>query len=74
MKKVTVITARTLSKQLLETLQKGIAKKYGKDVEYDLQVNPAVIGGIKVVVGSQAVDMTVAGQLSQVKKQVLAKM
>ncbi|NCN45039.1 MAG: hypothetical protein COU63_00490 [Candidatus Pacebacteria bacterium CG10_big_fil_rev_8_21_14_0_10_36_11] len=74
MKKVTVITARTLSKQLLEILQKGIAKKYGKDVEYDLQVNPAVIGGIKVVVGSQAVDMTVAGQLSQVKKQVLAKM
>jgi len=74
MKKVTVITARTLSKQLLEILQKGIAKKYGKDVEYDLQVNPAVIGGIKVVVGSQAVDITVAGQLSQVKKQVLAKM
>ncbi|MBT4124719.1 MAG: hypothetical protein HN981_02240 [Candidatus Pacebacteria bacterium] len=74
MKKIIVTTAHTLSKNNLETLKKAFSKKYGKSVEYDLRVDPSVIGGIKVVDGSRAVDMTVSGQLSQLKKQVLAKM
>lgn len=74
MKKIIVTTARTLAKKHVDTLKKAFSKKYGKNVEYDLRVNPSVIGGIKVVDGSSSIDMTVSGQLSQLKKQVLAKM
>lgn len=74
MLKITITTARTLSKKHLETIQKAVSQKYGKEVEYDLQVDPSALGGIKVVIGSRSIDMTVVGQLSQVEKQVLAKM
>lgn len=73
MKKVTVITANELSKKNLETLQKSLVKKYGKDLEYDFKLDPSVIGGIKLIIGSKAVDMTVKAKLSKIGKQVADK-
>jgi F0F1-type ATP synthase delta subunit len=32
-----------------------------------------VIGGIKLVIGSKAVDMTIKAKLSQIEKQVMDK-
>lgn len=74
MPKVSVITATKLAAKHVKTLKDAMAKKYGKDIEYTFTVNPQVIGGIKVVVGSKAIDLTVAGKLNQVKKQVLAQL
>mgnify|MGYP006431131419 FL=1 len=73
MKKVIVTTANKLSKKNLDTLKKSLTKKYGKGLEYDLRLDSSVIGGIKVVVGSRSIDMTVKGQLSQIGKQVATK-
>lgn len=73
MKKVTVITANELSKANLEILQKALVKKYGQDLEYDFKLDPAVIGGIKLIIGSKAVDMTIKAKLSQIGKQVMDK-
>ena len=73
MQKVTLITANKLSKKNLDTLQTALAKKYGKELEYDFRLDPAVIGGIKIVVGSRAIDLTVKGQLAKIEKQVAAK-
>jgi F-type H+-transporting ATPase subunit delta len=73
MQKVTVITANKLSKTNLDALKKTLTKKYGKDLEYEFKLDESVIGGIKLVIGSQAIDMTVKAKLAEVKKQVLAK-
>lgn len=73
MKKVTIITANELSKANLETIKKSLTAKYGKELEFELKLDPTVIGGIKLVVGSKAVDMTIKAKLSQVKKQVMDK-
>jgi len=73
MKKVIVTTANKISSKNLETLKKSLVKKYGKELEYDLRLDPSVIGGIKIVVGSRSIDMTVKGQLSQISKQVVTK-
>ena len=74
MTKVSIITANKLAKKHVDALKKAVEKKYGKQVEYDFKIDSAVIGGIKVVVGSKAVDMTVAGKLASVKKQMLAQL
>ncbi|MCC6711600.1 MAG: F0F1 ATP synthase subunit delta [Candidatus Pacebacteria bacterium] len=73
MKKVTVITANELSKANLETIKKSLIAKYGKDLEFELKIDPAVIGGVKLVIGSKAVDMTIKAKLSQIEKQVMDK-
>ena len=73
MKKVTVITANKLSKKNLDTLKKTLTKKYGKGLKYEFVLDESVIGGVKIVVGSQAIDITVKAKLAEVKKQVVAK-
>jgi len=73
MKKVTVITANELSKANLDTIKKSLIAKYGKELEFELKLDPTVIGGIKLVIGSRAVDMTIKTKLSQIEKQVMDK-
>lgn len=73
MLKVVVTTASLLPEKTAEVLKKAVAKKHGAKVQYEFRVDPAVIGGIKVVIGSQAIDATIAGKLALVQKQLLAK-
>jgi F0F1-type ATP synthase delta subunit len=73
MLKVTITTANKVDVKTLEPLKKALTKKHGKDTVFEIKVNSEVIGGIKIVVGSKAIDRTVAGQLSQVKKQLLTQ-
>lgn len=73
MLKVIVTTATPLEKRALEKLKNAVTKKHGRSVEFVLAVDPRVIGGIRVVIGSKAIDATVAGKLAQVRKQLLTK-
>ena len=73
MLKVIVTTAVPLEKRLADKLKAALIKKHGREVEFVFEVEPQVIGGIRVVVGSQAIDATVAGKLAQVRKQLLAQ-
>lgn len=73
MVKVIITTASKLDTKSVDVLRKAFAKA-GKKAEFELRVDPACLGGIKIVMGSKAIDMTVAGKLSQVKKQLLAKL
>ncbi|HCR81404.1 MAG: F0F1 ATP synthase subunit delta [Candidatus Pacebacteria bacterium GW2011_GWB1_47_8] len=74
MLKVIVTTATPLEKGLTEKLKAAMNKKHGRELEFVFAVEPSVIGGIRVVVGSKAVDATVAGKLAQVRKQLLAQL
>lgn len=71
--KIIVTSASKLDPKALTALKKAVIKKHGQ-AELELRVDPSVIGGIKVVVGSKAVDATVAGRLDQVKKQLLSQL
>jgi F-type H+-transporting ATPase subunit delta len=73
MVKVIITTASKLEAKSVDVLRKALEKS-GKKAEFELRTDPTVIGGIKIVMGSKAIDMTVAGKLSQVKKQLLAKL
>lgn len=73
MLKVVVTTASALPEKMAEVLKKAVTKKHGSKVAYEFRTDPAVIGGIKVVVGSKAIDMTVAAKLASVQKQLLSK-
>lgn len=73
MVKVIVITASGLPEKTAAILKNAVAKKYGSAVQYEFRVDPVVIGGIKVVIGSKAIDATIAGRLLLVQKQLLAK-
>lgn len=71
--KVIITTASPLAKEKADLLKKAVAKKHGAAARCEFRVDPSVIGGIKAVIGAKAIDMTVAGQLVSIKKQLLAK-
>lgn len=63
-----VTTAIPLTAQQYKTVADAVAQKHGSIV-IDEVVDPAVIGGIKIVIGSKEYDRTVAGRLRQLQKQ-----
>jgi F0F1-type ATP synthase delta subunit len=75
MLKVTLTTAVPVSKRTAAQFEKAIAKKLGqKGVACQWLVDKEVIGGVKAVIGAKAIDLTVAGKLAEVKKQLLAQL
>ncbi|MGC1696943.1 MAG: ATP synthase F1 subunit delta, partial [Pseudolabrys sp.] len=64
--KVTV--AEKLSETNLDTL-KGVLKSVtgGKDIDLDVDVDPAIIGGLIVKVGSRMVDSSLRTKLNSIK-------
>jgi F-type H+-transporting ATPase subunit delta len=48
----------------MESIKAGLAKRYGQGLEATFWVNPALIGGLKVRVGSDIYDGSVAGRLA----------
>lgn len=63
-----VTTAVPLTASQRTELTKAITQKHGSMV-IDEEVDPRVIGGIKIVIGSKEYDHTLAGRLAQLKKQ-----
>lgn len=49
-------------------LTQKLVGKLGKQVILETNVNPSLLGGVKVKVGSQVIDGTIRGQLSRVKE------
>jgi F-type H+-transporting ATPase subunit delta len=63
-----VIVAEKLSDQNIEAL-KGALKNVtgGKDIDFDVKVDPAIIGGLIVQVGSRMVDSSLRTKLNSIK-------
>ena len=67
-----VITARPLSMSLAMKLSDALRKHLNaKRVILDKQVDPAVLGGLRVVVGDRVFDMSVQGYLEDLKTKLL---
>lgn len=72
MQKVVITTARPLSAPSLKNIQAILSKKYGKDLEYTHQVDASVVGGAKILIGTQEIDASIAHKLAVLRNQLLA--
>lgn len=69
--KVTVTSAIELTKPQVKKITDAVAKKYsGSTVEIKQVVDPAVIGGIKVSLGSEEIDATTYNKLEKLHLQL----
>ena len=68
----TVHTARALSDRQGAALSAALARRTGKTVKLDLRQDPAILGGVKVQVGSTVYDASLLGQLRQLKARLLS--
>lgn len=71
MKTVTITTAVALADKQLKTIADAVTEKYGKQLEFKQVVDPQVIGGIRLTIGSMQLDATVQHKLQQLKNQLL---
>jgi len=62
-----VVTAQTLSAAQLKTIQTALRTSLGKDPELTTRVDPAILGGLKVKVGSKLFDASLKTKLDQMK-------
>ena len=60
-----VITARPLNDDQLAQLKQQLRVRAGRDVTIDAQVDPAILGGIVVKLGSQQIDASIRTKLNR---------
>ncbi|PIY79387.1 MAG: hypothetical protein COY81_03165 [Candidatus Pacebacteria bacterium CG_4_10_14_0_8_um_filter_43_12] len=63
---VTIITANKLTASQKKVVQQALASKISL-VEIKEEIDPEVVGGIKIKLGTQIFDATVAGKLERLK-------
>lgn len=66
----TVSSARPLGAAQLERLEKGLAAQYGRSIRLNQVVDPAVIGGLRVQVGDDVIDGSIASRLGELRLQL----
>lgn len=62
-----VVTAQALTAAQLKTIQTALRDSLGKDPELTARVDPAILGGLKVKVGSKLFDASLKTKLDQMK-------
>jgi len=68
-----VTTAVPLSDAQRAELRAGIEQKYGS-VQLTEKVDPTVLGGVRLLVGSTEVDATIRGKVMRLKEQLMSSM
>jgi len=51
-------------------LRAALGRQAGRDVTLHVIVNPAVLGGVRVSLGDEVIEGTVAGRLSDVRRKL----
>ncbi|WP_177176717.1 F0F1 ATP synthase subunit delta [Faunimonas pinastri] len=62
-----VTSAHPLSAEQQESLRAILSQKLGKKIAFDLSVNPAILGGLVVKVGSRMIDSSLRSKLMMMK-------
>ena len=60
-----VVTARPLSEDQFASLQRQLRVRAGRDVNLDATVDPSLLGGIVVRLGSQQIDASIRTKLNR---------
>jgi F-type H+-transporting ATPase subunit delta len=64
-RKVTVESAVELDEATRQRVVTGLAKQYGPDLVVHYQINPALLGGLRIRVGNDVFDGSVQGRLER---------
>ena len=67
-----VTVARPLTPEQEERLRAGLTAQAGTDIDVQVDIDPSVIGGIRVQFGNDRIESTVAGRLEDVQRQLTA--
>lgn len=65
-----VSVTRALSAEQISRLQAGLNNLYGRDLKINVNIDPTLVGGIKVVVGDEVVDATAATRLNDLRRRL----
>lgn len=65
-----VESARDLDAASRESVGAALKKKYGAGLTLDFSVNPALLGGLRVRVGSDVWDGSVKGRLDRLRERI----
>ncbi|WP_347346962.1 F0F1 ATP synthase subunit delta [Nigerium sp.] len=66
----TVEVARPLADDQAERLRAALVKQAGRDVTLRVVVNPEVLGGVRVSLGDEVIEGTVAGRLNDARRKL----
>ncbi len=66
----TVEVARPLTTEQEARLRSALSRQAGRDITLHVIVNPAVLGGVRVSLGDEVIEGTVAGRLSDVRRKL----
>ncbi|GAA4733639.1 F0F1 ATP synthase subunit delta [Nocardioides endophyticus] len=62
--------ARSLSDADRSRLEQALTAQYGRPVHLNIQVEPALVGGMRVEIGDDVIDGTVASRLDDVRRKL----
>ena len=65
-----VVSAKSLSKGQVEKLAKSLKTNFGKDIKINATVDPNLIGGMVVKVGSRMIDTTIKAKLNSLQNKM----
>jgi F-type H+-transporting ATPase subunit delta len=63
-------TAMTLEEEIAAQISLNLARRYGSDLTTEFVVNPALLGGIRIRVGSDVWDSSVRNRLERLQQQL----
>ena len=66
----TVSVTRPLTETQASRLQQGLNSLYGRELKVNVNVDPTLIGGIRVQVGDEVVDASVLARLNDLQRQL----
>lgn len=62
-----VTAAQPLDADQEERLTRILSQRYGKPVEIHVGIDPAIVGGLRIVIGSDVIDGSLAARINNVK-------
>jgi F-type H+-transporting ATPase subunit delta len=65
---VRVISAMELTPQQVENTKRMLSEKFNAKAEPVFEVDPDLIGGMKLIIGDRVIDNTIKGKLERLKK------
>ena len=65
-----ITSAQTLSDEQLQEIKTNLNQKFDSDFNLNVNVDPNLIGGLKIQIGSQMIDSSIKNQLQLLKEKM----